>query len=112
MTFVRLKELYGKWIQPKSKSVEEIEEIIVMEQFLRMLSPEPQVWVKEHCPKSAAEASTLADVYLAARKKDQSWSNVGWMAGKARKGCLLNVTPQYHQRSAGVGKPVKCWCCR
>jgi len=38
-----LKELYGKWIRPKGKTVEEIGEIIILEQYLRMLSPELQV---------------------------------------------------------------------
>uniref|UniRef100_A0A9J8C9Q5 SCAN box domain-containing protein n=1 Tax=Cyprinus carpio carpio TaxID=630221 RepID=A0A9J8C9Q5_CYPCA len=57
--YVRLKELYVKWIQPQGKTLHEISEILIMEQFLRMLSPELQVWVKEHGPKSAAEAATL-----------------------------------------------------
>lgn len=52
--YVRLKELYGKWIQPQGKTVQEIGEIIIiiiMAQYLRMFSPELQVWVKEHDPK-------------------------------------------------------------
>lgn len=31
--YVRLKELYGKWIQPKGKTVQEIGELIILEQF-------------------------------------------------------------------------------
>ena len=73
--YVRLKELYCKWTQPKSKTVQEIGEIVIMEQYLRMLSPELQIWIKEHNPGSAAEAATFADVFVAARKKNQSWSN-------------------------------------
>lgn len=104
--YVRLNELYGKWIQPRNKSVEEIGELIIMEQFLRMLSPELQVWVKEHGPKSAAEASTLADVFVAACNKSQPWSYNGWMAVKAGKDSRRPVASQYHQRSTfGLGKP-------
>ncbi|CAI5657686.1 unnamed protein product [Oreochromis niloticus] len=65
--YARLKELYEKWIQPKNRTIKEVGEIIVLEQFLRMLCPELQVWIKEHNPKSAAEAATLADVFVAAR---------------------------------------------
>ncbi|XP_043083901.1 zinc finger and SCAN domain-containing protein 16-like [Puntigrus tetrazona] len=71
--YVRLKELYGKWMQPKSKSVEEVGEVIIMEQYLRMLSPELQVWVREHDPQTASQAATLADVFVAARRGSQPW---------------------------------------
>lgn len=101
--YVRLKELYVKWIQPQGKTLHEISEILIMEQFLRMLSPELQVWVKEHGPKSAAEAALLADVFVAARKKGQPWSSMG---GKAGKDGHRPISSQYQQRPApGVGKP-------
>lgn len=97
---MRLKELYVKWIQPQGKTLPEISEILIMEQFLRMLSPELRVWVKEHGLKSAAEAATLADVFVAARKKGQPWSSVGGKDGHKP------IPPQYQQRSApGVVKP-------
>ncbi|XP_049447271.1 uncharacterized protein LOC125897860 [Epinephelus fuscoguttatus] len=100
--YVRLKELYGKWIQPQGKTVQQIGETI-MEQYLRMLSPELQVWVKEHGPKSAAEAATLADVFVAARKKSQPWTNNAWQAAKDTR---RPTPPQYHQKSTpGVSKP-------
>ncbi|XP_031172734.2 uncharacterized protein LOC116062224 [Sander lucioperca] len=96
----RLKELYVKWIQPQGKTLHEISEVLIMEQYLRMLSPELQVWVKEHGPKSAAEAATLADVFVAAREKGQPWSSMGG------KDCHRPIPPQHQQRSAsGAGKP-------
>ncbi|XP_049894387.1 uncharacterized protein LOC126386227 [Epinephelus moara] len=94
--YVRLKELYGKWIQPQGKTVQQIGETIIMEQYLRMLSLELQVWVKEHGPKSAAEAATLADVFVAARKKSQPWTNNAWQAAKDTR---RPTPPQYHQKS-------------
>ena len=101
--YVRLKELYVKWIQPQGKTLHEISEVLIMEQYLRMLSPELQVWVKEHGPKSAAEAATLADVFVAAREKGQPWSSMG---GKTGKDCYRPIPPQHPQRSAsGAGKP-------
>ncbi len=72
--YSRLKELFGKWIQPKRKTVEEVSEIIILEQYLRMLSPELQVWVRERDPRTAAEAASLADVFVAARGKNKPWA--------------------------------------
>ncbi len=76
-------------MQPKSKSVEEIE-VIILEQYLRMLSPELQVWVGEHDPQSASQAATLADVFVAARKGNQPWC---WKPGRDdRRGKCQFVT--------------------
>lgn len=62
--YVRLKELYGKWIQPKGKTVGEI---IILEQYLQMLSPELLVWIREHDPSTAAEAASLFTTCAAKR---------------------------------------------
>ncbi|XP_072246328.1 uncharacterized protein nfic isoform X1 [Leuresthes tenuis] len=102
--YVRLKELYGKWIQPKGKTVQEIGEMIILEQYLRLLSPELQVWIKEHNPKNAAEAASFADMFVAARRKGQSWSNTVIKD----KGTHRPPPPQYHQRAASVSKsPIR-----
>lgn len=66
--YVRLKELFSKWIKPEQSTVHEISEVIIMEQFMRMMSMEMQVWIKEHDPKTAEEAARLAEVYLTARQ--------------------------------------------
>ena len=89
--YVRLKGLFGKWIQPGFKTVEEVGELIILEQYLRMVSPELQVELKEHAQNSASEAADLASVYMAAQRKDQPWSYASWKASKdARK-------PNYYQ---------------
>ncbi|KAI7812514.1 hypothetical protein IRJ41_003201 [Triplophysa rosa] len=71
--YVWLKEQYVKWMQPKGKNVEEIGEVIILEQYLQMLSPELQVWVREHDPKAASEVATFADVFVTAHKGSQLW---------------------------------------
>ena len=99
--YVRLKELYGKWIQPKCKAIHEIGEIIIPEQYLRMLSPELQVWIRERDPGSAMEAAGLADVFVAARNKGQQWSYNSWSSKDRHK-----PARQYDQEApSGVGKP-------
>ncbi|XP_057188949.1 uncharacterized protein LOC130553809 isoform X1 [Triplophysa rosa] len=57
-------------------------EVIILEQFLRMLAPDLQVWIKERDPSSAAEAATLADTFVAARRKTQPWTFKWWKQSK------------------------------
>ncbi|XP_038159597.1 uncharacterized protein LOC119795516 isoform X2 [Cyprinodon tularosa] len=90
--YTRLKELYGKWVQPKGKTVEQINEIMILEQYLRMLSPELQVWIKEHNPKTAKEAAELADVFVAARRKNSSWALQSWKKDDHRQPLAQQVS--------------------
>ena len=57
-----------KWICPAEKTKEQIGDIIILEQFLRILSPELRVWVKEHNPQSSKQAAELAEAFIAARQ--------------------------------------------
>ncbi len=86
-------------MQPKSKSVEEIGEVIVLERYLRMLSPELQVWVREHDPQSASQAATLADVCEAARKGNQPWC---WKPGRDDR--RSNLPQQSSRNFPGASK--------
>ncbi|XP_051748280.1 zinc finger protein 394-like [Ctenopharyngodon idella] len=76
--YVRLKDLFYKWVKPAEKTVYEVAESIILEQFLRMLCPELQTWIKEHDPTSAEEAARLADVFVAARRRTEPWSFAQW----------------------------------
>lgn len=79
--YVRLRDLYQRWVQPQHHTKEQIGETIILEQFLRLVSPELQVWIRERNPVSAADAATLADVFVSARHKAQPWTYAKW------KGC-------------------------
>uniref|UniRef100_A0A8C8DU52 SCAN box domain-containing protein n=1 Tax=Oryzias sinensis TaxID=183150 RepID=A0A8C8DU52_9TELE len=69
--YVRLKDLFLRWIKPEKLSVKEISEQIILEQFLRMVHPELEVWIREHDPKTAEEAARLAEVFTSARRGTQ-----------------------------------------
>ncbi|KAK7934058.1 hypothetical protein WMY93_004954 [Mugilogobius chulae] len=69
---VRLKELYSKWMDPKTKTKEQIGDTIILEQFLRVLSPELRTWIKERDPKTSKEAADMAEAFLAARRPSKS----------------------------------------
>ncbi len=44
---------------PQNWTKEDIGEVIVLEQFLRMLAPDLQIWIKERDPKTATEPATF-----------------------------------------------------
>lgn len=53
--YTRLKDLC-KWIQPETRTKDQVGEILILEQFYCSLSPKLRVWVKERDPKSAKTA--------------------------------------------------------
>uniref|UniRef100_A0A673ZY11 SCAN box domain-containing protein n=1 Tax=Salmo trutta TaxID=8032 RepID=A0A673ZY11_SALTR len=76
--FVRLRELAR--IPPTEHTVETVLEVIVLEQFLLMITSEIRVWVWERDRKSAAEAPRLAEVYMSARQDQRAFSNANTVA--------------------------------
>ena len=66
--YVCLKDLFCKWVKPEKSTVKQLSETIILEQFLRMVHPELEIWIREHDPKTTEEAARLAEVFTAARK--------------------------------------------
>lgn len=66
--YVRLKDLFSKWVQLDVRSKTEMMETLVLEQYMRVLYPEVRTWVKERNPSTAGEAADLVESYIAARK--------------------------------------------
>lgn len=75
--YVRLKDLFCKWVKPEKSTVKELVETMILEQFLRMVHPELEIWIREHDPKTAEEAARLADVFTSARKGSRA-ATFGW----------------------------------
>lgn len=73
---------------PKEKNMHEVGEIIVLEQYLRMLSP-ALIWITEHNPKSATLAAQLADVFVAAQKKGTTMES----HSMENDGCFKTCSP-------------------
>ncbi|KAL2102153.1 hypothetical protein ACEWY4_001321 [Coilia grayii] len=85
--YTRLKDLFHKWIRPAIKSVEDICETLIMEQFLRTLAPDIRVWVKEHHPQTGQRAAELVEDFVSARQRHTNF-------------CL-----DYSSRPAARGRP-------
>ncbi|XP_052406338.1 uncharacterized protein LOC127952096 [Carassius gibelio] len=121
--YVRLKDLYQKWVRPAERTKQEIGEMIILEQFLRMLNPEVQTWIKEHSPSSAEEAARLADVFVAARRRAEPWSLSRWKTARdrsyrrpstafqgSRSANEASVTRTENFGASGV-ETIKCYKC-
>lgn len=67
-TYHRLKSLYRRWIRPDQLSKEQIGELIIMEQLLRVLPPDVRTWVREHEPEDGLTAAKLALQHQNARR--------------------------------------------
>ncbi|KAL2085547.1 hypothetical protein ACEWY4_018867 [Coilia grayii] len=83
--YIRLKDLFCKWVKYDSSSKEALMETMVLEQYLRVLYPEVRTWVKERTPSTAAEAATLVENFVAAHK------------GSKRLPLCLSFVPMLHQ---------------
>lgn len=57
----QLRELCHQWLQPESSSKEHIIELLILEQFLGVLPPEIQAWVRGQRPGSPEEAAVLVE---------------------------------------------------
>ncbi|GAA6233161.1 uncharacterized protein LOC116730391 [Lates japonicus] len=79
--YVCLKDLFSKWVRPEKSTVNEISETIILEQFLRMVHPEPEIWIRQHDPKTAEAAARLAEVFTSARKGSRN--AVSWESHQA-----------------------------
>ncbi|XP_034286664.1 zinc finger protein 3-like [Pantherophis guttatus] len=62
-----LQELCWQWLKAERCSKEEILELLVLEQFLSILPPEMQSWVRAHGPESCTGAVLLAEEFLSKR---------------------------------------------
>ena len=66
---VRIMDLQMKWLK-NCTTVEDVQEVLGIEQFLNTLKPEKKLWVMEHKPETCLKAGELADEYELARQQE------------------------------------------
>uniref|UniRef100_A0A8C5CV84 SCAN box domain-containing protein n=1 Tax=Gadus morhua TaxID=8049 RepID=A0A8C5CV84_GADMO len=104
--YTRLRDLFEKWIRPADKSVEEVAEVLILEQFLRTLAPDIRIWVKEHQPQSGQGAAELVENFMAARRGQKSYRQESYSipAAQSRSGGFG------HASGSKTNEPNRSWC--
>ncbi|XP_060112404.1 zinc finger and SCAN domain-containing protein 16-like isoform X2 [Heteronotia binoei] len=69
----RLRGLCHCWLEPESRTKEQIIELLILEQFLTVLPEEMQDWVQEYHPKTCIQAVALAEHYLLKQREGERW---------------------------------------
>ncbi|XP_066486194.1 zinc finger protein 396-like [Tiliqua scincoides] len=71
--YSRLRGLCHRWLEPESRTKEQIMELLILEQFLTILPEDMQDWVQEYHPKTCIQAATLAEHFLLKQQDDERW---------------------------------------
>ncbi|XP_060093813.1 uncharacterized protein LOC132571154 [Heteronotia binoei] len=81
--YSQLQELCRRWLKPERHSKEQILELLILEQFLAILPPELQSWIRAGSPENCTQATALVNIFLlsqqaAKAEKRQGLLQEGW----------------------------------
>ncbi|XP_070792485.1 zinc finger and SCAN domain-containing protein 31-like [Pituophis catenifer annectens] len=86
----RLRELCHRWLKPERHTKEQILELLILEQFLAILPPEIQSWVRECDPENWVQTTDLRGDFLMSQQEAETWKRQVPVSSKDRIGDTRN----------------------